>query len=238
MTRQVALLAAAILAAPASVVLTAGPSSSHPYDDPGSSRPSTEVSASAASALPACPPTQLTRTGSQTHRRRRSGHGRDVGPQGRRVGPRAPAPIGYPIRSDAWTRGCIVGAQVNGNVPEEATRDQWYDGKDGGPRLGGEVFRVTLTNTPGNYVLIRDTVAQDFEDAYDPNGLSPAHAMYLDHVQARYIRDDCIENEGAGRPGADHRRRATQPVRRLFQRLRGASPGAGTTGRTAPEPRR
>ena len=24
--------------------------------------------------------------------------------------------------------------------------------------------------------------------------------MYLDHVQARYIRDDCIENEGDGPP--------------------------------------
>jgi len=66
--------------------------------------------------------------------------------------------------------------------------------------MGGEVFRVTLTNTPGNYVLVRDTVAEDFEDAYDPNGWSAATTMYLDHVQARYIRDDCIENEGNGSP--------------------------------------
>ena len=170
MTQRAALLAAAVLAAPFLVVLSAGPSSSL---------------ASSATGLPACPPTQLTRTGSQTTAVE---------------GAATDAPISYPIRSEAWTRGCIVGAQVNGNVPEAATRDQWYDGKDGGTRLGGEVFRVTLTNTPGNYVLFRNTVAQDFEDAYDPNGWSPAAAMYLDHVQARYIRDDCIENEGDGPP--------------------------------------
>ena len=51
MTQRVALLAAAVLAAPFLVVLTAGPSSSL---------------ASSATGLPACPPTQLTRTGSQT----------------------------------------------------------------------------------------------------------------------------------------------------------------------------
>ena len=185
MTRQVALLAAAILAAPASVVLTAGPSSSH---------------ASSAAGLPACPPTQLTRTGSQTTAVDAAATDATWDLRGAVWDHVAPSPIGYPIRSDAWTRGCIVGAQVNGNVPEAATRDQWYDGKDGGPRLGGEVFRITLTNTPGNYVLFRNTVAQDFEDAYDPNGWSPAAAMYLDHVQARYIRDDCIENEGDGPP--------------------------------------
>ena len=185
MTRQVALLAAAVLAAPALVVLTAGPSSSL---------------AISAAGLPVCPPTQLTRTGSQTTAVEGAATDATWDLRGAVWDHVAPSPISYPIRSDAWTRGCIVGARVNGNVPQAATRDQWYDGKDGGPRLGGEVFRVTLTNTPGNYVLFRNTVAQDFEDAYDPNGWSPASAMYLDHVQARYIRDDCIENEGDGRP--------------------------------------
>ncbi len=181
-----------------------------------------------AAGLPACPTTSLTRTGSQTTAVDAAATDATWDLRGAVWDHVAPAPISYPIRSDAWTRGCIVGGQVNGNVPEAATRDQWFDGKDGGPRLGGEVFRVTLTGTPGNYVLIRDTVAQDFEDAYDPNGLSPAQTMYLDHVQARYIRDDCIENEGDGSPaGADLRRRASQPVRRLFQRLRGASARCG-----------
>ena len=66
MSRQRVLMAATVLAAPALLVLTAGPSTGHPYHDPGSSRPSTEASASAAPVLPACPPTQLTRTGNQT----------------------------------------------------------------------------------------------------------------------------------------------------------------------------
>jgi hypothetical protein len=185
MSRRVAPLAAAILAAPFLVVLTAGPSNSH---------------ASRAAGLPACPPTQLTRTGSQTTAVDAAATDATWDLRGAVWDKVAPAPIPYPIRSEAWTRGCIVGARINGNVPEAATRDQWYDGKDGGPRLGGEVFRVTLTNTAANYVLFRNTVAQDFEDAYDPNGWSPAAAMYLDHVQARYIRDDCIENEGDGPP--------------------------------------
>ena len=46
--------------------------------------------------------------------------------------------------------------------------------------------------------MLRNTHAEDIEDAYDPNGTSTAHTMYLDHVEARYIRDDCIEDEGTG----------------------------------------
>ncbi len=190
--RRAALLAATVVAAPGLLVLTTSPSRGQ---SPG---PSGGVSG--AGLLPACPATQVTRTGSQTTAV--EGASTDAtwhltGAVWDRV---APDPIPYPVRSDAWTRGCIVGARVNGNVPEGATRDQWFDGKHGGPRMGGEVFRVTLTNAPGNYVLVRDTVAEDFEDAYDPNGWSPATTMYLDHVQARYIRDDCIENEGDGAP--------------------------------------
>jgi hypothetical protein len=197
-SRRTVLSAATVLAAPVLLVVTAGPSSSHAPRAAGTvQRPAPAIGAA---GLPACPTTSLTRTGSQTTAVDAAATDSTWDLRGAVWDHVAPAPISYPIRSDAWTRGCIVGGQVNGNVPEAATRDQWFDGKDGGPRLGGEVFRVTLTGTPGNYVLIRDTVAQDFEDAYDPNGLSPAQTMYLDHVQARYIRDDCIENEGDGSP--------------------------------------
>ncbi len=150
--------------------------------------------------MPVCPTTQLARTGSQTTPVEGAAGDATWDLSGAVWDRVAPDPILYPVRSEAWTRGCIIGGRVNGDVPEGATRDQWYDGKHGGPRLGGEVLRVTMTNTAGNYVLIRDTVATDYEDAYDPNGLSPADTMYLDHVQARYIRDDCIENEGDGPP--------------------------------------
>jgi hypothetical protein len=107
----------------------------------------------------------------------------------------APDPIEYPVRSDAWTLGCIDGGTVHGNVPRSWTRDQWYDGEDDGTRLGGDAFRQTLTETPGNFLVIRNAYVEDFEDAYDPNSPDPSYTTYLDHVWARYIRDDCIENE-------------------------------------------
>jgi hypothetical protein len=152
-----------------------------------------------AELMPRCPGAQLARAGAQTAAVEGSATDATWDLTDAAWNNVAPDPIPYPVRSEAWTRGCILGAHVEGNVPEGATRDQWYDGKHG-KRMGGEVFRVTLTNTPGNYVLFRDTVATDYEDAYDPNGTSPADTMYLDHVQARYIRDDCIENEGDGPP--------------------------------------
>ncbi|HET6624785.1 MAG TPA: hypothetical protein VFG63_00210 [Nocardioidaceae bacterium] len=106
-----------------------------------------------------------------------------------------PDPIEYPVRSEAWTRGCIIGGAVFGSVPKRWTRDQWYNGDDGGERMGGEVFRQTLTDTPGNFLVIRNTYAEDFEDAYDPNAARWDSTTYLDHVHAKYIRDDGIENE-------------------------------------------
>jgi hypothetical protein len=199
MSQRIVLLTTTVLVAPALLVVTAGPSSTQERRAAGTAqRPAPD--STGAARLPACPRTQLTRTGSQTTAVEGVAQDATWDLRGAVWDHVAPTPIGYPIRSEAWTRGCIVGARVYGNVPEAATRDQWFDGKDGGPRLGGEVFRVTLTNTPGNYVLFRNTVARDFEDAYDPNGWSPGAAMYLDHVQARYIRDDCIENEGDGSP--------------------------------------
>ncbi len=61
--------------------------------------------------------------------------------------------------------------------------------------LGGDAFRQTLTDTPGNFVLIKDAYVEDFEDAYDTNSGGWSHTTYLVHVHARYIRDDCLEIE-------------------------------------------
>jgi len=217
MSARVALLATAVLAVPSWVVLTTAPSSGRP------------AGPASVAAMAACPPVQVTRTGAQSTPVEGAASDATWDLRGAVWDRVAPDPILYPVRSEAWTRGCIVGAQVNGDVPEGATRDQWFDGKHGGPRLGGEVFRVTLTNTPGNYVTIRDTVAADFEDAYDPNGWSPASTMYLDHVQARYIRDDCVENEGDGPPQVP----VTLVVRRslfdgCFSGFAERPPGAGS----------
>jgi hypothetical protein len=107
----------------------------------------------------------------------------------------APSPITYPIRSDAWTKGCIVGGRVLGSVPKSWTRDQWYNGLNGGTRMGGEAFRQTMTSAPDNFLRIQDAYVEDYEDAYDPNSASTSATTYLDHVSAGYIRDDCVENE-------------------------------------------
>ena len=154
--------------------------------------------ADAVDAFPACPPTQLTRTGPQTTAVYEPATDATWDLRGAVWDHVAPEPLMYPVRSETWTRGCVLGATVYGDLPETLTRDQWYDGQDGGPRMGGEAFRQTLTASPGNYLLIRDTYVSDYEDAYDPNGVSPTDTLYLDHVQAHYIRDDCIENEGSG----------------------------------------
>jgi hypothetical protein len=200
MSRRPALLAAVAVAAPVLAVLAVSPASSDTTSR-ATSPPAPAAPSGAANAdlMPACPGARLARAGAQTTAVEGAATDTTWDLTGAAWDNVAPDPILYPVRSEAWTRGCIVGAHVEGNVPEGATRDQWYDGK-GGKRLGGEVFRITLTSTPGNYVLIRDTLATDYEDAYDPNGTSPADTMYLDHVQARYIRDDCIEDEGDGPP--------------------------------------
>ncbi|MEO5709632.1 MAG: hypothetical protein ABIQ59_07410 [Nocardioidaceae bacterium] len=181
MPRPLKLILIAALAAPALLVMTAGESTG-------------------AAGVPTCPASTLTRTGAQktaVNQVNNAGTWNLTGAVWDKVGP---SPITYPVRSDAWTKGCLIGARINGDVARSATRDQWYDGEDGGPRLGGEAFRQTLSGTAGNFLVMRDTYASDYEDAYDPNGRSAANTLYLDHVQARYIRDDCIENEGGGLP--------------------------------------
>src|SRR5215216_2310273 len=55
----------------------------------------------------------------------------------------------YPVRSEAWVRGCLVGGSVVGPIPRTATRDQWYDAGQAG---SGDVYRISLTSTAGNYL--------------------------------------------------------------------------------------
>ena len=177
------------------------------------------------SAAHACPATSLTRTGAQSTGINQSD---TDGAWNLREAVWNRTGVTYPIRSESWTRGCISGGTVNGDIPRSATRDQWYDGEDGGaPGADSEGFRQTLTNTAGNYLTIADSRVTDVEDAFDPNPARADSVVTLDHVRAESIRDDCIENEGstghqpaAGVPG-DH----PLPVRRLLHGLRRATLG-------------
>ena len=160
----------------------------------------TATESTGATTVPTCPTASLTRTGNQTTAVNQTSNAQTWKLTGAVWNNTASKRIDYPVRSDAVTKACIIGDSVDGAVPRTATRDQWYNGEDGGTRMGGEAFRQTLTKTSGNWLVMRDTHAEDFEDAYDPDGLSSANTLFLDHVQARWIRDDCIENEGAGSP--------------------------------------
>lgn len=142
-----------------------------------------------------CPTVKLSRTGDQRsglHADNEDGTWRLTGARWHR---NAPSPLSYPVRSDAWTRGCVLGGRVVGNVPRTWTRDQWYDGEDGGDRMGGEAFRHTLTRSKDNFLRIVDASVSDYEDAFDPNSADASATTYLDHVRATNIRDDCVENE-------------------------------------------
>ena len=95
----------------------------------------------------------------------------------------APDPIAYPIRSDALTKGAIVGGEVFGNVPKAWTRDQWYNGLNGGRELHGDAYRQTMTNTVDNTLTIQDGYVEDYEDAYDPNAARSDSTTTLEHVR-------------------------------------------------------
>src|SRR5690242_3930766 len=105
MSRRAALLAAAVLAAPALVALTPDQAGSLPIVAARTApRPASTGSAGLA-RLPPCPPTQLTRTGSQTTPVDGAATDATWNLRGAVWDRVAPAPIAYPVRSDAWTRG-------------------------------------------------------------------------------------------------------------------------------------
>lgn len=146
------------------------------------------------------PPTAVTRTGSQSKAVEGTLKNATWNLTGAVWDKNSPDPIKYPIRSDAATNSLVKGGRVNGMIPRSWTRDQWYDAEDGGKRLGGEAVRLTLTNTTGNTVTVRNTRVSDVEDAYDPQQPAAAHTgtVVLDHVRSEYVRDDAIEDEGYG----------------------------------------
>ena len=144
--------------------------------------------------LATCPPVSLTRTGDQHSAVYRDNNNGTWDLRGAVWDENTPDPIDYPVRSDEWTKGCVIGGTILGNIPRSWTREQWYDG-EGGRSLSGDAFRQTMTDTPGNFLIIRDAHVEDFEDAYDPNSADASATTYLVHVRARYIRDDCVENE-------------------------------------------
>ena len=145
-------------------------------------------------AQPVCPTTKITRTGDQTTGINQANTEGTWDLTGASWTDGAGGD--YPIRSDSWTRGCIIGGSYYGHIPRTATRDVWYDGEGGSGVGNGDVFRQTLTNTSGNYLYQRDSFASDHEDAYDPNATQAGQLITLDHVRAEWIRDDCVENEG------------------------------------------
>ena len=145
--------------------------------------------------VPTCPAVSLTRVGERHSAVEATNNGGTWDLTRAVWDENAPDPIEYPVRSDAWTKGCVLGGTIYGNIPRHATRDQWYDGDGGAASPGGDAFRPTLTDTPGNFVLIKDAYVEDFEDAYDTNSALESSTTYLVHVRARYIRDDCLEIE-------------------------------------------
>jgi hypothetical protein len=142
-----------------------------------------------------CPSTTLTRTGVQTAGVYRDNNGGSWNLAGASWANGAGG--NYPIRSEAWTRGCVVGGSFTGRIPRTATRDVWYNGIGGSKVGNGDVYRQTLTPGDTNYLYVKDAFASDHEDAYDPNGTASAQMVTLDHVRAEYMRDDCYENEGS-----------------------------------------
>lgn len=108
-----------------------------------------------------------------------------------------PDPTRYPFRLERVRNVCIVGGRIIGNIPDTYSRTQWYDGiglPSSAPKYDGDAFRIVQKN---GWALIRDAYVERVSDAYNPQGPRTAR-IYLDHVHAKYIRDDCIENEGSG----------------------------------------
>jgi hypothetical protein len=154
-----------------------------------------DIAAPATAEVPTCPAVSLSRTGSR-HAAVDATNDRGTWDlRGAVWAENAPDPIDYPVRSDAWTQGCVIGGTIHGNIPRRSTRDQWYDGEDGGTAFGGDAYRQTMTDTAGNFVLIKNAYVDGFEDAYDPNSPAASNTTYLVHVRTGLVRDDCVENE-------------------------------------------
>ncbi len=187
-----ALIALIVLGATPLVLGAAGQTAAPAH---ATSAVSTAATTTRTAARRACPPVTRVRSGSQRSAIFADNRGGTWNLSRAVWNENAPDHITYPVRSDAWRAGCIVGGRVNGNVPRSWTRDQWYNAQDGGHRMGGEAFRQVLTDTPGNWLRIRGAYAEDYEDAFDPDAARHSSTTYLQGVHAFFIRDDGIENE-------------------------------------------
>jgi hypothetical protein len=149
----------------------------------------------ATTLLPGCPAVSKRVTGEQTRGVGGANHSRTWDLKGAVWNRNAPRPIVVPVRSGAWTRGCVVGGRVNGTVPRDWTRDQWYNGEDGGQGMHGAAFRPHLTAKPRNFLRIEDAFVEDYQDAFDPRAARQSSTTYLINVHTHFIRDDCVQNE-------------------------------------------
>ena len=59
----------------------------------------------------------------------------------------------YPIRSEDWGRGCIVGGRFEGPIPTTATRDSWYDGV-GARELKSQELRITMDSDSSGILFV------------------------------------------------------------------------------------
>jgi hypothetical protein len=151
------------------------------------------------SDTPVCPATTLTRTGAQTTGISQTNNG---GTWDLTDATWTNSSLGVAVRSDAVTSGCVIGGNVDGSIPDTATRECWFDRVGTGCTAQvGDGFSNRLTNTSRNSAVQRGGTVSDYEDAYDLQtdytATTGGSAAYLDHVKADYIRDDCVENEGS-----------------------------------------
>ncbi|HSE09915.1 MAG TPA: hypothetical protein VLB29_14720 [Nocardioidaceae bacterium] len=146
--------------------------------------------AGASVIYPTCPESGVTRTGEQSEGVEQDNAGQTWDLTGAVFSD--PDLFPYPIRSESWQDGCIVGGSVLGPIDPAATRDQWYNS---GTHGGADHEGVRITHGSAGFAVVRDTYVEDVEDGFDPNAPTPDAKTYLDHVHASNVRDDCIENE-------------------------------------------
>jgi hypothetical protein len=150
--------------------------------------------------VPTCPATTLTRTGAQTAAVTGANAGKwDL------TGASWSSTSNYTdVNSDPTTGGCVVGGSTDGGISATATRDCWFDGLGGCTKANkGDGYTMRLGNTAGTWGVIRNGYTENYEDAYDlqssyTTGGANATSAYLDHTEAKNIRDDCLESEGSG----------------------------------------
>ncbi|HEX5533597.1 MAG TPA: hypothetical protein VFX33_07645 [Actinomycetales bacterium] len=92
---------------------------------------------------------------------------------------------------------CVIGGRVVGNIPRDWPRQKWYHGSDTSAQWDGEGYRISQTaSSPWTYQY--GSYVENVSDGFDPNGQAGVNHDYLEHVHAKYVRDDCIEVEGSG----------------------------------------